>query len=336
MSDVDLSLQNLNDTLEQCDYRVKAGAHSASRVWPTGFIPLDEHLSGGFRSGDLILLGGAQGLGKTTMMMQIARNIARAGRAVVVFSYEHDQQTSLIRLVALEAGLVGGADAPSVQRIRQSFEATDGMGHGLAERLSDTTGGAEAIEVVREYAERLVVHRSTGSSTGLEAIAEHIQKVRADTGQPPLVIVDYLQKVPVPDERLDDDDRITRVVEGLKDLALDHDIPIVAIVASDKEGIGGGKRMRTNHFRGSSALAYEADTVLVLNNKADIVARHHLVYNLQNVDEYRNWAVMTIEKNRNGVNGIDMEFRKMFDQSRYDINGKLVAEQLTDERIFTE
>ena len=169
---MDLSLLNLNDVLDQADYRVKAGAHSASRVWPTGFMPLDEHLTGGFRSGDLVLIAGAQGLGKTTWAMQVARNIARGGRAVLMFSYEHDQQTALIRLVALEAGLVGASEAPSVQRIRQSFEATDGMGAGLAERLSDTDGGAEAIEIVREYAERLVVHRSTGSSTGLLAINE--------------------------------------------------------------------------------------------------------------------------------------------------------------------
>lgn len=329
-------LQNLNDTLEASDYRVKAGAHSTSRVWPTGFTPLDEHLSGGFRSGDLILLGGAQGLGKTTLVVQMARNIARAGRAVLMLSYEHDHQTALIRLVALEAGLIAGTEAPSVQRIRQSFEATDGMGHSLSDRLSDTEGGAQAIEVVREYAERLVVHRSTGSSTGLETIKELVDNVRADLGQSPLLIVDYLQKVPVPGETLNEDERVTRVVEGLKDMALDYDIPVVAVVASDKEAIGGGKRMRVNHFRGSSALAYEADTVLVLNNKIDIVARHHLVYSLQNVDEYNNWAVMTIEKNRNGINGIDMEFRKQFDQSRYDPGGRMVAEQLTDERIFTE
>ncbi|MFT4011616.1 MAG: DnaB-like helicase C-terminal domain-containing protein [Nocardioidaceae bacterium] len=333
---MDLALQNLNNTLEQADYRVKAGAHSTSRVWPTGFTPLDEYLSGGFRAGDLILLGGAQGLGKTTLMMQIARNVARSGRSVLVFSYEHDQQTSLIRLVAMEAGIIGGVEAPSVQRIRQAFEATDGMGYGLAQRLADTAGGAEAIEIVREYAERLVVHRSTGSATGLDVITDAIKQVRVDTGMAPLVVVDYLQKVPTPGERLDEADRTTRVTEGLKDLALDNDVPIVAIVASDKDGIGGGKRMRVNHFRGSSALAYEADTVLVLNNKADIVARHHLVYNLQNVDEYKLWAVMSIEKNRNGLNGVDLEFQKLFAQSRYDQNGRLVKEQLTDERVFTE
>lgn len=329
-------LQNLNDTLESADYRVRAGAHSSSRVWPTGFNPLDEHLSGGFRAGDLILLGGAQGLGKTTLAVQIARNIARAGRAVLMLSYEHDHQTALIRLVALEAGYIAGSEAPNVQRIRKSFEATDGMGHSLTERLGDTEGGAAALDVVREYAERVVVHRSAGSSTSLEVIRELVEKVRADVGQSPLLIVDYLQKVPVPGSNLDEDGRVTRVVEGLKDMALDYDIPVLAVVASDKEAIGGGKRMRVNHFRGSSALAYEADIVLVLNNKIDIVARHHLVYSLQNVDEYQHWTVMTIEKNRNGINGVDMEFRKRFDQSRYDTNGKMVTEQLTDERIFTE
>ena len=127
----------LNDTLEQADYRVKAGAHSSSRVWPTGFIPLDEYLSGGFRSGDLILLGGAQGLGKTTMIMQMARNIARAGRSVLVFSYEHDQQTSLIRLVALEAGQLPRSFAGSGGDMRDP-EA------GLGQRRVRGDGGGRA------------------------------------------------------------------------------------------------------------------------------------------------------------------------------------------------
>jgi replicative DNA helicase len=333
---MDLSLESLSGVLEQADYRVKSGSHPAARVWPTGFDILDLNLSGGFRSGELILLGGPQGLGKTTWALQAARNVARSGRAVVFFSFEHDLQTLLIRLVALEAGQIGGPEAPTINRIRQTFEAADGLTGSLTDRLGNTDGGAKAIEIVEEYAERLILHRSTGSSTSLEVIKDAIDKVREDTGQLPLVIVDYLQKVKVPHGPADESERITVVVEGLKDLALDIDVPILAVVASDKEGLNVGKRMRVNNLRGSSALAYEADTVLLMNNKYDVVARHHLVYNIGNAERFRQWAIISIEKNRNGQGGIDMEFLKRFEQGRFDTDGRMVSEQLVDERVFVE
>ena len=333
---MDLSLESLTGVLEQADYRVRAGSHAQARVWPTGFEILDTHLSGGFRSGELVLLGGPQGLGKTTWALQVGRNVARSGRSVLMFSYEHDLQTLLIRLVALEAGLLGGPDAPSLNRVRQTFEAVDGLTGSLAERLADTDGGAKAIEVVQEYADRLIMHRSTGSSTGVDEFRAAVRKVHEDTGQLPLVIVDYLQKVHVDGNIAQEDERVTQVVEALKDMALDEDVPVLAIVAADKAGIQQGKRMRVNNMRGSSALAYEADTVLILNDKYDVVARHHLVYNVGNVERFRHWAVMTVEKNRNGQAGADLEFFKRFEQSRFDPDGQIVAEQLTDERVFVE
>ena len=100
------------------------------------------------------------------------------------------------------------------------------------------------------------------------------------------MVVDYLQKVHVRARRTRTSGS-PRSTEGLKDLALDHDVPVLAVVASDKEGIAAGKRMRVNNMRGSSALAYEADTVLMLNNKYDVVARHHLVYSMGNVERFR-------------------------------------------------
>jgi hypothetical protein len=237
--------------------------------------------------------------------------------------------------VALEAGRIGGFIAPNASRIRASFEASDGRRGSLSDRLADTEGGVEALEVVAEYGDRMLLHRATGTRTGLTAIGDAIAQVRDRIGEAPLVVVDYLQKVHV--ESTTDEMERTRIVsEGLKDLALDYDVPILAVVAMDKEALASGKRIRVGNLRGSSALAYEADTVLLLNNKYDVVARHHLVYSMANVETFRNWAVLSVEKNRNGRSSVDLEFLKHFEHCRFDDKGRVVTEQLVDDRVYVE
>ena len=134
----------------------------------------------------------------------------------------------------------------------------------------------------------------------------------------------------------DDDERSTEIVEGLKDIAIDISAPVLAIAAADKEALSSGRRMRANDLRGSSALAYEADVVMVLSNKFDIVARHHLTYNLGNAERFRDYAVLTVEKNRFGRDGVTLQFRARFDQGRFESEGSEVKEQLIDERVFRE
>jgi replicative DNA helicase len=60
------------------------------------------------------------------------------------------------------------------------------------------------------------------------------------------------------------------------------------------------------------------------------------VYDVGNAERFRQWAVLSVEKNRSGKGGIDLEFRKRLDQSRFETDGNMVAEQLVDERVFTE
>ena len=45
---------------------------------------------------------------------------------------------------------------------------------------------------------------------------------------------------------------------------------------------------------------------------------------------------MTIEKNRSGHSGGEVEFRKHLEYGRFDANGQAVSEKLLDERVYTE
>ena len=330
---MDTQLTTVGASLARSDERMLTGRSTGGRVWKSGFSGLDPALSGGFRAGSLVLLAGPQGLGKSTFALQIARNIAVARRPVIYFSYEHDPEDMTQKLLALEAGLLDETDQVRLTNIRSVFD--DLWLSSLERRLEALPSGVEALEKVATYSEMLFLHRSTGTRTDLDAIEQAVRAVGQLTGANPFVVVDYLQKVKVAGVH-DEDARSTRIVEGLKDLAIDLDTPILAIAAADKEALVSGRRMRTNHLRGSSALAYEADIVLVLNNKYDIVARHHLTYDLGNAERFREWAVLTVEKNRFGRDNAVMEFHTRFDQSRFDPEGQLVKEQLIDERVFRD
>lgn len=329
-------LTALSDVLAQADEELSRGASAAARVWPTGFPPLDTYMSGGLRSGELTLLGGPQGLGKTTLALQMLRNVVAGGAPGVYFSFEHDAPTVLERLLAIEASSRHGVEAVTLRRIREAMEGGDDVSGGLAGRLADAPGGSEAVAAVHGYADRLHILRASGSDTTMDTIREVVGGLTQTHGQSPFVVVDYLQKVFVPAGSEIEEERVTSIVEGLKDLALDGGLPVLAIVAADKEGLVAGKRLRVHNLRGSSALAYEADVVLIMNDKYDVVARHHLVYDVGNAERFRNYVVVTIEKNRSGLDRIDLEFRKRFDQGRFEVDGAPVAEQLVDERVFTE
>jgi replicative DNA helicase len=334
---MDLGLRALDEVLDTADASLTKGESAAGKAWPTGFSPLDAYLSGGVRSGELVLVGGPQGFGKTTWVLQVLRNIVAGGDHGVYFSYEHDEYTILERLLALEAGLIYGAEAVGLRRIRSALEAVDGRGDlALDARLANTNGGQEALQAVRQYSKRLFFARANGSTTDLREIAARAEQIKEATGHAPVVVVDYLQKVPVPDGPSAEEERITVVAEGLKDLALRLQCPIIAIVAAEREGLVAGKRLRVNNLRGSSALAYEPDVILLMNDKYDVVARHHLVFDVGNAERFRSWAVMTIEKNRSGLDKIDLEFQKHFEQGRFETKGNVVSEQLVDERVFVD
>jgi replicative DNA helicase len=329
-------LRSLTDVLSETDAKLRRGHAAGARVWPTGFDALDVALTGGFRSGELVLLGGPQGLGKTAMALQMLRNAVAANRSAVLFSYEHDAHSLLERLIAIEAADVAGTDAINLTKIRAAFEARHSRANSLHERFADAPGGPEAVAALEGYGNRLHIHTSSGLHTNLQVIHDTIAEIMEADERPPMVLVDYLQKVPVPGSTQGEEERVAIVVERLKDMALEFGVPVVAIVAAEKGSLVAGKRMRVHDLRGSSALAYESDVVLILNEKYDVVAKHHLVYHLGNAERFRQWVVMSIEKNRNGVDHLELEFQKRFDQGRFEPEGRVVEEQLIEERVFRE
>ena len=112
-------------------------------------------------------------------------------------------------------------------------------------------------------------------------------------------------------------------------------VAVVAVSAADKEGLE-SPRLRSHHMRGSSAIAYEADIIILLNNKFNVVSRSQLTLDLTAAEGFKRRLIFSIEKNREGADMVDLEFAKQFEYLRVDPKGEFVSERLIDERIFTE
>lgn len=299
--------------------------------FPTGFEPFDAVLGGGLHAEDLVLVGGRPGVGKTIAMLQWARRTAMAGYDAVFVCYEHGEDALLTRLLCLEIGeQARPEDVPTLDKLRGLVREVALGARDLRDLLDASPMAADAYEVFSGYASRLHLLRATGE-TGLPELSA-IARAHAADGA--VVVVDYLQKVPVP-QQLEEGERVTRVAGALKDLALECNVAVVAAVAADRDGLL-ARRLRLHHLRGSTALAHEADVVITLNEKWTAVSKTHLAFDATRARTYRHWVVFSVEKNRDGPAMIDTEFRKDFANYRFDPHGRFVAEQLVDDVLFEQ
>ncbi len=324
------------------DSHVQQGAFARLRPIPTGFDALDQWIGNGLRQGELLLLGGAQGVGKTTLCLQIARNIAASGEANVLYAcYEHPEEYVLNRLLVQETidpaapGAVTGLNLDELQELIVRERERNPAG-GLYDILRTHPAGARAMAALDRYAGRFHLVADAARKNSIEALHALVQELRARDDQPLVLFVDYLQKVEPRHRDLEEEaERVTDVVQGLKQLALHSNIAVVAIVAAEKEGLK-APRLRFTHLRGSSALMYEADIAIIMNDKWKIIDRDHIVFNPHKAQQYRDWVICTIEKNRSGKNLVEIEFMKRFEYCCFNPRGGKVAERLYDERIRGE
>ncbi len=338
--------RTLTQVLNEANDRVVRGDLVDYVPLPTGFDPLDGFIGGGLRKTELILLGGAQGIGKTIATLQIARNIAlRPDQYVFYLSYEHTETHLMHRLLCLESVSPPEIDLSRGTKLRdlyqiivaqraKEFMGRDGGAGSLQTILRENPKTAPSLARMVRYADRMILVKASPAVTTLRSIKEMTARLCDATGGNVVLFVDYLQKIAVhPEHPRDENDKVTIIVEGLKDIAMSLDVPVWAIVAADREGLK-SKRIHLFHLRGSSALDYESDIAIIMNNKYQIMSKEHVAFNPYTAKQFRDWVVWTIEKNRAGRAMQDMEFQLYGQHFAFDPRGQKVQQQLIDEKII--
>jgi len=226
-------------------------------------------------------------MGKTALALNIARNAAvDSQKKVAVFSLETTTRSLVMRMLSSEAQV-------DFTAFRSGLISTDAHSRLMAAagRLSDA---------------KLWIDDS-GSATILEMRAK-CRRLKSQHGLD-LVIVDYLQLARGDRHTQNREQEISEISRGLKGLAKELDIPVMALSQLNRgpESRKEDKRPMLADLRESGAIEQDADIIGFIYRD--------IVYNKET--EYENLAELIIAKQRNGPTGtIKLEFVGKYAQFR--------------------
>jgi replicative DNA helicase len=266
--------QSVEQVTAEFDGRIRRGELEGYEPISTGFPEQDELLGGGFHSGFLTLLSGPENVGKTSLLLQYAANVGLGGGASCVVCFEHDAVHLFHRLLCAQSFLASrDGSGVTLVDIRQAILKSVGERGGS----SGTTQGLQAVlqaypsarkafdEQIAQCLDRLFLTRGDPIRTTIKVLGQYATWLQQQTPGKAVLFIDYLQKVPY---SLDSQDmpmerETALVTQGLKDLALDFGMPVVAISALHSSGLN--KEIPwMQDLHGGPTTKYEPDVGLLL------------------------------------------------------------------------
>jgi len=270
---------------------------------PTGFDRLDRKCAG-LHKGDLYIVAGRPGMGKTAFVLNIAVNVAsprrvkstdpndplgsgeieQPGWGVGFFSLEMPREQLASRLLAVEARV-------DVSRLRSGT-----IRHDDWNKLTDAAARVG----------RLPIWLDDTPALGLLDLRAKIRRLKAEisrkmTDGPEaqdlgLVVIDYLQLMQGRKDAASREQEISELSRGLKQLAKEMGVPVMALSQLNRSvetRTTKDKRPQLSDLRESGAIEQDADTILFIYRDE---------YYFQESPD-RGVAEIIIAKQRNGPTG---------------------------------
>lgn len=231
----------------------------------SGITRLDEVL-GGWHNSDLIVVGARPAMGKTALLL----NFAVSGNVPCgIVSAEQPAQQIGARIMSIKSHV------PARRMRNGQFETDDlrKLDIGIGELIERTC---------------LIYDRSAPT---IADVARMARKWRKQSGIRCL-FVDYIQRIDsfATSSKANKAERVGEVVRGLKNLARDLEIPVIALAQVGR--LATGRQPTMSDLSDSSEIEKEADQILTLDRPSEY-----------DESAEKGLAIISVEKNRHGPTG---------------------------------
>lgn len=346
-----LEITSQKTALEELLTDIRTAQQGYLPLWSTGFKKLDEKLDGGFLGGNLILLGAISSLGKTTFALQIAENIASAGKDVLIFSLEMSKNELNAKSISRNTYRLTDSEKDFEKKRRQAYrltmgdilrgrvggvafdQATDEKGKLFFDALAETQKASEHIFILRD-------NNITVDNVG-EIVRTHIE---ARPASKPFVIIDYLQILKPSESSKSGDKRLLtdEDVNNLKDLAVRLGIPIMVISSFNRASYL--EPVNMGSFKESGSIEYSSDTLIGLQYSGMQYQKHWFtkksgkktqVYESK-IEHDTRVRLLAEKMDEDGANGAFLPIDVVVLKNRGVSKGKLLFEFCPKYNIFKE
>jgi len=250
----------------------------------TSFAQVDQ-LHNGFTNTDLIIIAARPGMGKTALVISMAKNIALKNDPVAVFSLEMRAKHITGRIAASIANI-------NAQLIRDPRKMSD------LEYTKFLTASAK-ISKAPLFIEENVRYISAIESKSRQLVINEGVK---------LIVIDYLQLIQIDGRFGNREQEVSQISRRLKELASELDVPVVALAQLSRalETRGGEKIPHLSDLRESGSIEQDADIVSFIYRP-----EYYNIYEDNNGKSLVGSMAYIVAKNRHGpLNRIYLHFNK--------------------------
>jgi len=251
----------------------------------TGLPDLDELLDGGLQRGNLVVIGARPGMGKSAIGMTIALHVA-AGHSVGFFSMEmphtdlRDRMAAMLGYVPISALRRPGKFNLDYNRILDSADRAKGLRFHVTDKSS--------LNILQVRAKARALKRKAGLD---------------------MMVVDYIGLMPGTDPKMPRAYQIEEITKGLKSLAKELEIVVVALAQVNRGVAERADQMpMLSDLRDSGSIEQDADIVAFISRP--IVSKPDLPA------DFLRYGLLRVAKNRQGRLG-DVHLHYQGDQTRF-------------------
>lgn len=214
----------------------------------TGFKHLDD-ITAGFQPGELVVLAGDTGMGKTTLLLKILLNAAINGVRVALFSLEMMKEESIMKVLAAHSGI-------DLIKIRRGWLDV--------EEIRILRAAAKEIEELPFYIADLDEDAFT-----LEGMIAALDRLAASGFDPELIGLDYLQQVESKSKVENRTLEVSKVSRGLKRYAMARKKAVLALSQLSRAlKVRQEKRPQLSDLRESGSIEQDSSIVMFVFREA--------------------------------------------------------------------